>query len=82
MSFSFLDGRRFLLDNTRRPALVEGPAEAEAEVLCNGAGLVGLLRNSLGSEPGQVFLFRGESAALLRLADCLDGSSDQLWSTA
>lgn len=76
--FALLDGPWFMLDTSTRPALSQVPptpettASAPLAVLCNGAGLVGLMRNQLDGRPGQVFLARGDRGLLGRLAEVID----------
>ncbi|MBN2361736.1 MAG: hypothetical protein JXR83_19950 [Deltaproteobacteria bacterium] len=76
--FALLDGRTFVLDTATRPALSEvqpaaaSQGNAALEVLCNGAGLVGLLQNQLDGRSGQVFLARGDRKVLGQLAVVLE----------
>ncbi|HEY4221115.1 MAG TPA: hypothetical protein VGO62_07225 [Myxococcota bacterium] len=73
IAFRFLDGRSFVLDAAQTPSLLESTATSSCatEILCNGAGLMALLQNTLGADREQVFLCRGDRAPLLALADAL-----------
>ena len=72
VGFQFLDGRTFLLDSSQTPCVQPAAlADVDTRIVCNGAGLLGLLQNRLGATADQVFLCRGDREIFLALADAL-----------